>query len=65
MSAPDTHIQTQQERHIGPLSGMALSIAVATVAFLGLLAWFALTGTDETVANDAAIGGAIEDTPLD
>lgn len=51
MSPPDTNIEKQAKRHKGPLTGMPLAIAVATVVFLGFLAWSALTDTDTSGAQ--------------
>lgn len=64
MSAPDTNIETQQKRHNGPLSGMALSVLIAATAFVGILVWFAVTGTEKTVPNDPA-ASVVTEEPLE
>ncbi|MBZ8119023.1 hypothetical protein KUD11_10230 [Roseovarius sp. LXJ103] len=39
MSVPDTNIEKQENRHKGPLSGMALAAIIAALGFVGVLAW--------------------------
>lgn len=39
MSAPDTNIETQERRHAGPLTGMALGVTFAGVLLVGLIGW--------------------------
>lgn len=47
MSAPDTNVEKQARRHKGPLTGIPLAALLAAVAFVGYLAFTALTGTGE------------------
>lgn len=39
MSAPDTNIEKQADRHKAPLLGMGSVVAFATILFVGLLFW--------------------------
>lgn len=47
MSAPDTNIDVQEERHKGPLVGMPLAAVLASVVFLAVLGYYTLTGADD------------------
>lgn len=51
MSAPNTNIKKQAKRHKTPLTGMPLAAGIAIIAFLGFLAWVALTDTDTSGAQ--------------
>lgn len=64
MSAPDTNIEKQAERHKGPLSGMPGAIILASVLFLGILGWFAMTDNEPREASVPAAGAAVETEPL-
>ena len=44
MSAPDTNISTQERRHRGALSGMALGVAFVAVLGLAFLTWVVANG---------------------
>jgi len=44
MSAPDTNIETQERRHAGPLTGMALAVTFAGVLLVGLIFWTVYKG---------------------
>lgn len=44
MSAPDTNLEKQKSRHRGPLLGLAICIATATLLFLGYLTVMAERG---------------------
>lgn len=59
MSAPDTNIKKQKRRHKGPLTGIPLAILLATIAFVGFLAWAALTDSD----TDGAQSGETVESP--
>ncbi|RKF14968.1 hypothetical protein D6850_08890 [Roseovarius spongiae] len=39
MSPPDTNLEKQEKRHKGPLVGIGGALAVAVLAFLGVLVW--------------------------
>ena len=41
MSSPDTNIEKQTRRHIGPLVGIALSLLCVGLLFTGYLFWSA------------------------
>ena len=51
MSAPRTNIEKHVKRHKSPLTGMPLAVGIAIIAFLGFLAWGALTDTDTSGAQ--------------
>ncbi len=55
MSPPDTNIETQEKRHKGPLSGMALAVVLATALFVGLMIWMTANGNDPGDSDDGAI----------
>ncbi|MBY5987855.1 MULTISPECIES: hypothetical protein [Roseovarius] len=66
MSAPETNLETQKKRHIGPLGGMLLVVAFAAILF-GLFYIFATSDdpTDEGASAPAATSeepAAAEDT---
>lgn len=46
MSAPDTNVKKQAEKHKTPLSGMALVVVFAGVLLLIFLAWLAYNGNE-------------------
>lgn len=46
MSAPNTDIEKQKQRHKGPLSGMALVVTFAAVLLLGLVIWLFAAGNE-------------------
>jgi len=56
LSVPDTNIEKQENRHKGPLSGMALAAIIAALGFVGVLAWLAWAGMEprEGLDVDAA-----------
>jgi hypothetical protein len=47
MSSPKTNLEKQKRRHWGPLVGIAIALAVATVLFLWLMGYIADTETPE------------------
>ena len=59
MSAPDTNLETQEKRHYGPLGGMPLAIILASVVFLAVMAWMAVSGDEprEEIAPAVTVGG--------
>ncbi|WP_424972790.1 hypothetical protein [Dinoroseobacter sp. S76] len=56
MSAPDTDLETQKKRHIGPLVGMGAAVAFAAILLVGYLFLLAERGTPP-VEPDARIDG--------
>jgi len=72
MSAPDTNIETQERRHAGPLTGMALAVTFAGVLLVGLIGWTVFNagppeGSETQVdGRTGALTGAVEGaTPTD
>ena len=76
MSAPNTNIEKQKERHKGPLGGMALVVTFAAVLLAGLLIFLFAAGNDPeetgpqvevipgegaTLEDGAEAGTAVED----
>lgn len=76
MSAPNTNIEKQKERHKGPLGGMALVVTFAAVLLAGLLIFLFAAGNDPeetgpqvevipgegaTLEEGAEAGTAVED----
>ena len=59
MSAPETNLETQKKRHIGPLGGMLLVVAFAAILF-GVFYIFA-TNDDETDDGASAPAATAED----
>lgn len=65
MSAPDTNVEKQTERHRTPLAGMGLVAAFAGVLLLGLIVWLAANGntpeeTDPQVEVVPGLGATVE-----
>lgn len=60
MSAPETNLETQKKRHIGPLGGMLLVVAFAAILF-GLFYIFA-TSDDPTDDGATAPSAAAEES---
>lgn len=56
MSAPNTNVERQAEKHAGPLSGMALGLIFAGVLLAGLIGWTVYQG-GEPAGADAQIDG--------
>ncbi|MCC5988930.1 MAG: hypothetical protein JJT95_14715 [Pararhodobacter sp.] len=49
MSAPKTNLDKQKRRHWGPLTGIAVSLAVVAALFFGYLYYLADTETEQPV----------------
>ena len=63
MSAPDTNIEKQQERHKGPLAGMTLAVLFASVLLAGLVIWTFAQGDDPegaAVQIDSRTGAVVD-----
>ncbi len=45
MSAPDTNIEKQTKRHIGPLGGIALALVTVGLLYFGYVAFLSANGT--------------------
>ena len=58
MSAPDTNIEKQTDRHKPPLVGMGAVVAFAGVLLLGMMIFLSANGNDPTedeAPADAAV----------
>ena len=44
MSAPDTNVEKQAEKHKGPLTGMAAGLLFAGLLLFGLIIWVVARG---------------------
>ncbi|WP_424966790.1 MULTISPECIES: hypothetical protein [unclassified Dinoroseobacter] len=63
MSAPNTNLETQRKRHIGPLVGIALAVGFAAFLFLAYLFFLADEGTppvEPETQIDGRTGAVIE-----
>ena len=56
MSAPNTNIEKQAERHRGPLSGMAIGLMFAGILLLGLIGWTVYNGGEPSGAETQVDG---------
>lgn len=63
MSAPDTNIEKQKEKHATPLFGIGGVVAFAGVLLLGLLVWLSATGNEPGTGETA--GGSATTTTSD
>ena len=55
MSAPNTNLETQKERHKGPLAGIRLAVIVAAALFAGLVVWLSANGDPAEPAPAAEV----------
>lgn len=60
MSAPDTNVKKQADKHKAPLMGMGGVVIFGSILLLGLLIWVVANGntpgeSDETVEGTAAV----------
>ena len=46
MSAPDTNIEKQKERHKAPLFGMSAAVLWSGILLVGLIIWVTMQGND-------------------
>lgn len=64
MSAPDTNISTQERRHRGPLTGMALGIGLVAIMALATLAWVVSNGNTPGEDGAAVQTITVEPAPM-
>lgn len=66
MSSPQTNLEKQKRRHIGPIVGISAALAFALVLFLGWSFWSAQEATPPEGADvqiDGRTGEPTEDDP--
>lgn len=51
MSAPDTDLERQKQRHRGPLMGMWIALAVVAVLFVGWVMFYAVSPEPDAVGG--------------
>lgn len=51
MSAPNTNVERQAEKHAGPLSGIAMALVFAGLLLVGLIAWTVYQGGEPAGAE--------------
>lgn len=61
MSAPDTNIDKQKRRHIGPLAGIFGGLALAGIMFLVWLFWV-VSAADEPEEANVVPGAPVVET---
>lgn len=59
MSAPDTNVEKQAEKHATPLFGMGTVVAFAGVLLLGLMVWLSVSGNEPGEAEGAGTAAAV------
>lgn len=66
MSAPDTNLNKQKRRHVGPMLGISAGLAVVVVMFLGYLAYSVDTETPSpTPETEAVVPGPETPAPTE
>ncbi|MGR3541925.1 MAG: hypothetical protein ACU0BS_10920 [Hasllibacter sp.] len=67
MSAPDTNVEKQEERHKPALGGIAFALIWGLVLLAGLIAFTILTGDDPVGADERIDGrtGEVEVVPTE